>query len=111
MKQSRLLLSIGLLPLITSISAQNNRCNWLGARKKVDPYNYVQLKNATFRHAAVSSAHPLASMVGAQIMQQGGNAFDAAIAVQLALAVVYPQAGNIGGGGFMEKQEPTKANS
>ena len=49
----------------------------------------------------MSSAHALASMVGAAIMQDGGNAFDAAIAVQFSLAVVYPQAGNIGGGGFM----------
>ena len=51
--------------------------------------------------AMVVSAREEASQIGVSIMKQGGNAFDAMVATELALAVAYPYAGNIGGGGFM----------
>ncbi len=67
----------------------------------INPYSYSSKKSFAGNNGCVVCAHPLASKVGLSILMQGGNAFDAAIATQLALAVVYPEAGNIGGGGFM----------
>jgi gamma-glutamyltranspeptidase/glutathione hydrolase len=67
-------------------------------------YQYKIEKSLVASNGAVVSAHPLASQAGLSILQKGGNAIDAAIATQLALAVVYPNAGNLGGGGFMVAQ-------
>lgn len=72
-------------------------CKWSGEKHAI----YTITKSITADSAAVVSAHPLATAIGLDILRAGGNAADAAIAVQFALAVCYPGAGNIGGGGFM----------
>ena len=83
------------------LSNSGNAQQFFKQHPQINPYQYAIVKEQSFQKAAVTSAHPLASMVGAAIMKDGGNAFDAAIAVQFTLAVVYPGAGNIGGGGFL----------
>ena len=98
--KNKWLLFICLIAFAACISVKKN-ASFIGAGKTVDPYHYSTVKAVTYSKAAVASAHPLASQTGVAIMQKGGNAFDAMIATQLALAVVYPGAGNIGGGGFL----------
>lgn len=74
------------------------RDNIVSGQFNYDPYS-IQ-KKIICKNGAVVSGHALASKVGIEILKEGGNAMDAAIATQLALAVVFPNAGNIGGGGF-----------
>ncbi len=68
---------------------------------KINPFNYQIKKNTICKNGAVVSAHTLASEVGLQMLKKGGNAFDAFIATQWMLSVVYPWAGPLGNGGFM----------
>lgn len=75
--------------------------------QQIVPFPYAIEKEVLVEKAAVVTAHPLATRVGLDILRQGGNAIDATVAVQFALAVVYPQAGNIGGGGFLVYRDKT----
>ncbi|MEM0931567.1 MAG: gamma-glutamyltransferase, partial [Bacteroidota bacterium] len=69
------------------------------------------LKTATLKRQAnegvvaangmVVTAHPIATKIGLDVLKRGGNAFDAAVAVKYALAVVLPKAGKLGGGGYL----------
>jgi len=83
-----------ILPLLFLISCVNQV-----------PQEYQISKQAFGEKGMVVTAHPVATQIGLDILQKGGNAVEAAIAVQFALAVCYPVAGNIGGGGFMVIRE------
>lgn len=72
-----------------------------GGQKVAEPEIFKGGKTAISNNGMVVTAHPEASKVGMEILEQGGNAIDAMVGVHFALAVVYPSAGNLGGGGFM----------
>jgi gamma-glutamyltranspeptidase/glutathione hydrolase len=83
---------ISIILILVTVNCQME--NWKNQRQE-------NSRGVIANNAMVVSAHPLATEVGVEILKKGGNAIDAAIAVQFALSVVYPAAGNIGGGGFM----------
>lgn len=92
MNARKVILTIVIFSFFTALS--------FGQLKTFNPLKYSSVKNMRCKNGAVVSAHRLASVAGVMMLEQGGNAIDAVIATQLALAVVYPSAGNIGGGGF-----------
>ncbi len=88
-----------LLILVLALTASGQEVSQSGLELKAARPMVSQPERA--RKVMIASAHELASQAGLKILQRGGNAVDAAVAVGFALAVVHPEAGNIGGGGYM----------
>src|SRR5579862_9600258 len=90
----RTLLVLAFIGLVHAQEVSQSGLEMQGARPMID-----QPERAP--KAMIASANEIASRVGLDILRKGGNAVDAAVAVAFALAVVHPEAGNLGGGGYM----------
>ena len=101
MKNKKILLTSALIFL--SILAKDINAQTFQAIGTVNPNKYIptQKSIAEGKNGMVTTQHFIATRVGEDILNQGGNAYDAAVAIGFSLAVVLPRAGNIGGGGFM----------
>src|ERR1700744_5246364 len=86
----RIFIAALLLAATTVVQAQTQR-----------RYEFPPVQQVTAQHGMVVAQETRAALIGNEVLKRGGNAVDAAVAVAFTMAVTYPRAGNLGGGGFM----------